>query len=86
MLLLANYWGIDTQAFKTLDELNLYHIRGTGDVVEFVRVAFGARRAVSCGDILDSAGPAGYCTSSPSSTPAPQRYVPVLRRRIALTD
>ncbi len=39
VILLANYWGIDTQAFKTLDELNLYRIRGAGDVVEFVTVA-----------------------------------------------
>jgi potassium efflux system protein len=39
VILLANYWGIDTQAFKTLDELNIYRIRGAGDVVEFVTVA-----------------------------------------------
>ena len=46
VLLLANYWGIDTQAFKTLDELNLYRIRGTGDVVEFVTVADLIRAAL----------------------------------------
>lgn len=46
VILLANYWGIDTQAFKTLDELNLYRIRGVGDVVEFVTVADLIRAAL----------------------------------------
>jgi small-conductance mechanosensitive channel len=46
VILLANYWGIDTQAFKTLDELNLYRIRGTGDVVEFVTVGDLIRAAL----------------------------------------
>ncbi|MGD9327271.1 MAG: mechanosensitive ion channel, partial [Desulfobacterales bacterium] len=39
IILLANYWGIDTQAFKTLDELNIYRIRGAGDIIEFVTAA-----------------------------------------------
>jgi len=39
VILLANYWGVDTQAFKTLDELNVYRIRGAGDVVEIVTAA-----------------------------------------------
>ncbi len=46
IILLANYWGIDTQAFKTLDELNVYRIRGAGDVVEFVTVADLIRAAL----------------------------------------
>jgi potassium efflux system protein len=46
VILLANYWGIDTQAFKTLDELNLYRIRGAGDVVEFVTLADLMRAAL----------------------------------------
>ncbi len=46
VILLANYWGINTQAFKTLDELNLYQIRGVGDVVEFVTVADLIRAAL----------------------------------------
>ena len=46
VILLANYWGLDTQAFKTLDELNLYRIRGAGDVVEFVTVADLVRAAL----------------------------------------
>jgi small-conductance mechanosensitive channel len=48
VILLANYWGIDTQAFKTLDELNLYRIRGAGDVVEFVTVTIN-RLVISIG-------------------------------------
>jgi len=40
VILLTNYWGIDTQAFKTLDELNLYRSRAAGDVVEFVTVVY----------------------------------------------
>jgi potassium efflux system protein len=46
VILLANYWGIDTQAFKTLDELNLYRIRAAGDLVEFVTVADLIRAAL----------------------------------------
>ncbi|UCD77341.1 MAG: mechanosensitive ion channel, partial [Desulfobacterales bacterium] len=46
IILLANYWGIDSQAFKAFDELNLYRIRQAGDVVEYVTVADLIRAAL----------------------------------------
>ncbi len=33
------YWGIDQQAFKALDEIHIYGIRGVGDAQEYVTAA-----------------------------------------------
>ncbi len=39
VLLLAVYWGIDDQFFKTLDETTIYEVRGEGETAEIVSVA-----------------------------------------------
>ena len=74
VILLANYWGIDTQAFKAFDELNLYRIRTAGDLVEFVTVADLIRAALFFrGDFLDSSSPSRDLRVYPLSAPASRR-------------
>jgi len=38
-VLLARFWGFDEQVLRTLDEIRLYTVRGTGDEPEFVTAA-----------------------------------------------
>ena len=39
MFLLANCWGLDQQAFKTLDDVPIYSVRGAGDTENYVTAA-----------------------------------------------
>jgi small-conductance mechanosensitive channel len=39
LFMLANWWGLDQQAFKTLDDIQIYSARGTGDTEEYVTAA-----------------------------------------------
>jgi len=39
LFLLASWWGLDRQAFRTLDEIPLYSVRGIGETEEHVTAA-----------------------------------------------
>ena len=39
LFLLASWWGLDQQAFRTLDDVPIYSVRGVGDTEEYVTAA-----------------------------------------------
>ena len=39
VVLLARFWGLDAQVLQTLDEINIFSVRGSGEHMEFVTVA-----------------------------------------------
>ena len=46
VVLLARFWGLDAQILQTLDEINVFSVRGGGEQMEFVTIADFVRAIV----------------------------------------